>query len=133
MATIDKQTFSRDKNLKKQRKILELKHSTWNKNSLDQLKSRLKMAKETAVTWKMKQEKLSNRKNWKVKVWSKVNRASETCGVTLSTPRDTHSGPQKEQMERKGRKTIQRNNRRNSLKLGEEHQFTYLRNSVNPW
>lgn len=68
MATIDKQTFSRDKNLKKQRKILELKHSTWNKNSLDQLKSRLKMAKETAVTWKMKQEKLSNRKNWKVKV-----------------------------------------------------------------
>ena len=68
MAIIDKQTLSRDRNFKKQRKILALKHSTWNKNSLEQLNSRLNMAKETAATWKMKQEKLSNRKNQKVKV-----------------------------------------------------------------
>lgn len=68
MATIDRQTLSRDKNFKKQRKILVLKHSTWNKNSLEQLKSRLNMAKEITATWKMKQEKLSNRKNQKVKV-----------------------------------------------------------------
>ena len=65
MTTIDKQTISGDKNFKKQRKILELKHSNWNKNSLEQLESRLKMAKETSVTWEMKQEKLSNGKNRK--------------------------------------------------------------------
>ena len=38
----------------------------------------------------MDQEKLSNLKNRKIKVGRKMNRASEICEKTLSTPRNIY-------------------------------------------